>query len=161
MAYGYVRSDAKHLPSSACGWSGHPLAVIYRKLGGSKAASRNALPPNLHGEWNIDGWKVVVKRSAPPSGRNTRTARARIFVRVDGKLIPAGRVRQALCPEDRLDAARRNRDMQARRFKQKFGRMTPAEMVAHDAKLEKRSKKTIKALLEQKELKGAKTRRRR
>ena len=146
------------LPRSACDWHGGPLTAIYRKLGGSKAASRNALPPNLHGEWNIDGWKVVVKRSAPPSGRNTRTARARIFVRVGGELIPAGRVRQALCPGDRLRATRRNRNLQRHRFLDKLAKMTPAELVAHDAKLEKRSKKEVAKILE---LKGPKTRRRR
>lgn len=140
------------LPSSACRWKGHePLSRIRQKLGvGEK------LPATMHGEWNIDGWRVVVKRSfakKTASGRPIKTSKHRVFVRVDGELIPAGRVRQALCLDDRLDAKRRAHARMRREFDRKFSRMSPAEQIAYDAKKDgRRSKAEIDAILQQKQL---------
>lgn len=97
-----ARNSTK-LPASPCNWGAYnnagqnPVNLIRNALGikGTK------IPANMHGEWNIDGWKVVVKRHKPSTRKYTsHTAKARIFVRVNGELIPAGRVRQALCRVD-------------------------------------------------------------
>ncbi len=81
------------LPSSACQWDYSGTSIIRARIGvpGVK------LPKTMHGEWTIDGWRVVVKRGSAPKPGKARTAKARIFVRVDGRLVPAGRVRAALC----------------------------------------------------------------
>jgi hypothetical protein len=142
------------LPSSACKWQSwsrdydDPVKTIRARLGikGTK------LPKNLHGEWNIDGWSVVVKRSfakTTPSGQPIKTAKHRIFVRVDGDLIPAGRVRQALCLDDRLDAKRRAQARADREFKRKFDRMTEVEKIAHDAKQSGKSKAEVERIKRQ------------
>lgn len=108
------------LPSSACDWHygggsgyGNPVDVIRERLGikGTK------IPPNMHGEWNIDGWQVVVKRS-PPKGRY-KSSKHRIYVRHNGELVPAGRVRQALCAADVHEARQR-----AKRHRGPKGRFT-------------------------------------
>jgi len=99
------------LPSSACDWHwrsvdpsqyGSPLDRIREALGikGTK------IPQSMHGEFKIDGWNVVVKRGAAKPARG-RTAKHRIYVRYNGDLIPAGRVRQALCQTDLYTARRR------------------------------------------------------
>jgi len=121
----------KKLPSSACKWGGsEPLKLIRQRIG----ADGSKIPANLHGEWNIDGWKVVVKRSKAVAGR--KTAKARVFVAHDGELIPAGRVRQALCGTDLF----RSRKFAARRrgkggkFLEPLPKMFPEyELVARDA----------------------------
>lgn len=121
----------KKLPSSACEWGGHdPLRLIYRRLG----ADGSKLPANLHGEWNIDGWKVVVKRSKAVAGK--KTAKARVFVVHDGELIPAGRVRQALCGTALLRSRKRaeRRRGKGGKFLEPLPRNFPElEMVARDA----------------------------
>ena len=98
----------KKLPSSACDWSawsprhgGNPVDTIRARLGikGTK------IPSKMHGEWNIDGWQVVIKRS-PPKGK-WKSSKHRIFIRHNGELIPAGRVRQALCRVDVHEARMR------------------------------------------------------
>ena len=77
------------LPSSPCKWSWHSTTDLYRALG----VKGTKIPKGMHGEWNIDGWRVVVKRSGPEA----RGGKPRVFVKHNGKLVPAGRVRQALC----------------------------------------------------------------
>jgi hypothetical protein len=108
------------LPGSACDWQrggpsgyGNPVDLIREKLGikGTK------IPATMHGEWNIDGWKVVIKRS-PPKGRR-KSSKHRIYIRHNGDLIPAGRVRQALCRADVHKARRR-----AARYRGAKGRFT-------------------------------------
>lgn len=111
------------LPSSACNWQyggsegyGNPVDVIRQKLGikGTK------IPANFHGEFRIDGWNVVVKRSPPGGGtRRTKSSKHRIYVRHNGELIPAGRVRQALCATDVHEARQR-----AKRHRGAKGRFT-------------------------------------
>lgn len=75
------------------------MRVIYQRLG----IRSTKVPKDMHGEFNIDGWKVVVKRA----GKDARGGKPRIFVRHNGDLIPAGRVRQALCSKDLYRARRR------------------------------------------------------
>lgn len=80
------------LPSSPCNWGCFPnnsLKRIYAVIG----AKGTTVPKNLHGEWTIDGWHVVVKRA----GSKAKGGKPRIFVQYEGRLVPAGRVRQALC----------------------------------------------------------------
>ena len=91
------------LPSSPCQWKGtNPMQRIYAALGVDPKS--RVVPKTLHGEWTVDGWRVVVKRSAPKS---YHSGKPRIFVRHDGRLVPAGRVRQALCALDVHKARRR------------------------------------------------------
>lgn len=101
----------KKLPPSACDWSawspkygGNPVDTIRARLGikGTK------IPASMHGEWNIDGWKVVIKRSPSGGGtRRTKSSKHRIYIRHNGDLVPAGRVRQTLCRIDVHKARRR------------------------------------------------------
>lgn len=83
------------LPSSPCGWSAwpNPLDRIYKVLG-AKPGKR--LPTGKHGVFKIDGWTIVVRRGDKSRGRGS----PRIFVDYAGRLVPAGRVRQALCRVD-------------------------------------------------------------
>lgn len=99
---------AKRLPPSACDWSawspkygGNPVDTIRARLGikGTK------IPRNMHGEYRIDGWNVVVKRG--PTKGSRKSSKHRIYVRHNGDLIPAGRVRQALCKADVYEAQQR------------------------------------------------------
>lgn len=150
----------KPLPSRACKWGGSgPLERIRAQLAKKLKIKGTKIPASAHGEFKIDGWNVVVKRSVATPGRWKSSAH-RVFVRVDGELIPAGRVRQALCLDDRLDAKRRVHARVRREFKRKFDRMSPAEQVAYDAKKAGRSKKEIDAILEQKQLAARRRRRR-
>lgn len=95
------------LPKSPCMWGytgkyGNATTRVREALGikGTK------LPRDMHGEFRIDGWQVVVKRGPAKRSagswrgreRFAKSAKHRIFVRVDGRLIPVGRVYQALCP---------------------------------------------------------------
>lgn len=101
------------LPTSACNWTwspsksgdgyGNPVDVIREKLGikGTK------MPRDMHGTYRIDGWDIVVTRGARAGSR--KSSKHRIFVRHNGRLIPAGRVRQALCATDRHEARQRAR----------------------------------------------------
>ena len=107
------------LPPSACDWGAwsakyrsNPVDTIRARLGikGTK------IPATMHGEYRIDGWDIVVKRSAP-KGRY-KSSKHRIFVRHNGRLIPAGRVRQALCAIDLYEA--RQRATRTRGAKGKF-----------------------------------------
>ena len=61
---------------------------IYEKIG----AQGTKIPMHTHGEFRIDGWNIVVTR-----GRKGGGGKPRIFVRSNGDLVPAGRVRQSLC----------------------------------------------------------------
>lgn len=112
------------LPTSPCNWHyggpdgyGNPVDVIRQKLGikGTK------IPADFHGEFRIDGWDVVVKRSpkTPEKSRRWKSSKHRIYVRHNGELIPAGRVRQALCAADVHEARQR-----ARRHRGAKGRFT-------------------------------------
>lgn len=110
----------KKLPSSPCDWGawskslrGNPVDLIRERLG----VKGTKIPATMHGEWTIDGWRIVVKRS-PPKGRY-KSSKHRIFVRHNGQLIPAGRVRQALCAVDVYDARER-----AKRQRSAKGRFT-------------------------------------
>jgi len=87
------------LPSSACSWNTwkHDTTREVRERLGIRGTS---IPKSMHGEYNVDGWRVVVKRSAPSrdyQGRPRKSSKHRIFVRSNGDLVPIGRVRQALC----------------------------------------------------------------
>jgi len=95
----------KKLPASPCAWPWWATDRIYQQLG----IEGRRVPPNMHGEFKIDGWNVVVKRSA---AKGSRSGKPRIFVRNNGDLVPAGRVRQALC---QLDVHRSRKRAAARR----------------------------------------------
>lgn len=96
------------LPTSACDWHyggaggyGNPVDLIRERLGikGTK------IPRSMHGEYKIDGWNIVVKRG--PTKGSRKSSKHRIFVRHNGDLVPAGRVRQALCKTDIHHARKR------------------------------------------------------
>ncbi len=95
------------LPKSPCMWG------YTSKYGNATQRVREALgikgtkiPRDMHGEFRVDGWNVVVKRGPAQRSRGKdwrgkerfyNSSKHRIFVRVDGRLIPVGRVHQALC----------------------------------------------------------------
>jgi hypothetical protein len=90
------------LPSSPCKWDwSNSTRRIYQALG----VSGTKVPATLHGRFKVDGWNIVVKRGTKGGARKTATHR--IFVDHGGRLIPAGRLRQAACPITKLRAKRR------------------------------------------------------
>ena len=93
------------LPSSPCDWKWssqyrNPTDRVREALGikGTK------IPANMHGEYTVDGWRIVVKRAVKGKYKSSKH---RIFIRHNGDLIPVGRVRQALCRVDVHDARKR------------------------------------------------------
>lgn len=95
------------LPGNPCKWGWRTTDKIRKALGFTNLK----MPKSFHGTFRIDGWDIVVKRShdAPPmygphrkarrdryAPRRDRSAKHRIFVRHNGRLIPAGRIHQ-LC----------------------------------------------------------------
>jgi hypothetical protein len=99
MAFTY-----KPLPSSPCAWEWDTGTSRIRQALGFK---NSKIPADFHGTFKIDGWKVVIKRGT--KGAQRKTAAHRIFIDNGGRLIPAGRVNQALCRVSRLQTARRRR----------------------------------------------------
>lgn len=81
----------RRLPGNPCEWRWDSTARIYQVIGAQVRGKK--LPKTLHGRFKVDGWTIVVKRG----GGSGRTAKTRMFVDFDGRLVPAGRVRQALC----------------------------------------------------------------
>lgn len=90
------------LPSSPCAWS---YATGTSRIRQALGFSSTKMPATFHGTFKVDGWKVVVKRGK--KGAAQKTATHRIFVDHGGRLVPAGRVKQALCPITRLRTKRR------------------------------------------------------
>lgn len=76
------------LPTRPCKWDQSATRRIYQALG----VSAKKLPKDMHGEFKIDGWSVIVKRGKTGGGGIPR-----IFVRSGGRIVDVGRVRQALC----------------------------------------------------------------
>lgn len=70
----------------------------------------NKLPADMQGRFNIDGHVVVVRPGTPahrqPYGRLIPSSKHRMFFEVNGRLIPTGRVHQALCGKHRGRAVR-------------------------------------------------------
>lgn len=102
-----MAKNKARLPHSPCMWAWnskyHRVTDRIREALGVKGSK---LPRDMHGEYRIDGWNVVVKRGAPKTPglktwdgkqRYVHSAKHRIFVRHEGRLIPVGRVYQALC----------------------------------------------------------------
>lgn len=87
--------EARPLPSDPCKWSQTATERIYAKLG----AENRTLPRTLKGRFNIDGWTIIVKPGwSPPLAAQGKSSKPRLFVEVEkGRLVPAGRVAQALC----------------------------------------------------------------
>jgi hypothetical protein len=98
------------LPSSPCDWEQRATWRVYEKLG----IKGKVIPKSMHGEFRIDGWDIVLKRSAAKG----RSGRPRLFVRIDGRLVDLGRLRQTLCRPDvhqsRKKAKRQKRDPRGR-----------------------------------------------
>lgn len=88
------------LPADLCevadAWPTLTSKVRY-KLG---LGDGKTLPANMQGRFNIDGHVVVVRPSASPRLRH------RVLFEVNGRLIPTGRVHQALCGKHRSHAGR-------------------------------------------------------
>jgi hypothetical protein len=56
----------------------------------------NTIPRGMQGRFNVDGHTVVVKAAGPRRHRRSGFSH-RMFFDVNGRLIPVGRVHQALC----------------------------------------------------------------
>ena len=85
------------LPADLCAykWGGNGIANrVYRVLG---AGAGRKLPAGLKGKFNVDGHTVYVfkSRKTPKLSRKKRYFH-RMFFRIDGRLVPTGRVQQAL-----------------------------------------------------------------
>ena len=87
MAYKY-----KPLPSSPCNWAFNTGVPRIRQALGFESSK---IPASFHGTFKVDGWNVVIKRGK--KGEKRKTAAHRIFIDHGGRLVPAGRVTQALC----------------------------------------------------------------
>lgn len=83
------------LPSSACAWTFNTGTPRIRQALGFQSSK---MPADFHGVFKVDGWKVVIKRGT--KGAKQKTAAHRIFIDHGGRLVPAGRVHQALCRVD-------------------------------------------------------------
>ena len=77
------------LPSGPCSWHQETTRLLYAKLG----FKNKVVPKNAHGAFRIDGWDIIVRRSA----RTGRSGKPRVFARVSGQLVDVGRLRQTLC----------------------------------------------------------------
>jgi hypothetical protein len=98
----------KPLPASPCQWAwGTGTPRIRQALG----FQSSKMPANFHGRFKVDGWTIVVKRgvkaAVPKERYRKKTAKHRIFIDHGGKLIPAGRIYQALCRRQLLKSRRR------------------------------------------------------
>lgn len=87
----------KPLPSSVCNWEYSATSRIRQALG----FEHSKIPATFHGRFKVDGWSIVVKRGKK-QGKGYKSAAHRIFVDHGGRLIPAGRMRQAACPSTKL-----------------------------------------------------------
>jgi hypothetical protein len=85
------------LPTSPCDWNQQDTRKIYKYLG----VDGKKIPAAKHGVFNIDGWKIIVKRGTPRGG-----GKPRVFADYGGRLVDVGRIAQALCPV-RLRRARK------------------------------------------------------
>lgn len=90
MAFDH-RFKYKPLPSSPCGWSWDTGTNRIRQALGFQTSK---IPAKFHGRFKVDGWNVVIKRGV---AGGPKTAAHRIFIDNGGVLVPAGRLRQALC----------------------------------------------------------------
>jgi hypothetical protein len=101
----------KPLPKSPCDWDQGSTRRIYEALG-LNSTGANKIPKNMHGRYKVDGYTVIVKRSAPGQ---RGTGKHRVFVDIGGRDIPAGRVYQAACQRYKLRQKRRRAARAARR----------------------------------------------
>jgi len=96
---------AAKLASSPCAWRWDATSRIRQALG----FSSTKVPATFHGTFKVDGWTIVIKRGK--AGAAQKSAAHRIYVDHGGRLVPAGRVRQALCArtlhKSRKSAAKR------------------------------------------------------
>jgi hypothetical protein len=95
------RYEAEKLPSSPCEWRWSSTTRIRQALG----FESTKIPASFHGRFKVDGWDIVVKRGK--KGAPRKTAEHRIYVNHGGRLVPAGRVQQALCRTNIHKARRR------------------------------------------------------
>jgi len=82
----------RKLSGNPCNWQWDANQRVYEALGLDYKSK--TIPKSLHGTFKVDGWRVVVKRSEP---RKSGTGKHRVFIESEGRLVPLGRVRQALC----------------------------------------------------------------
>jgi hypothetical protein len=89
------------LPRDPCDWDQEATREIYRALG----IRGKRIPADMHGEFWLDTWNVVIKRG----GEGARIGKPRMFVRWNGKLYSVKNLRQNLCPAAMRAQVRRGR----------------------------------------------------